>query len=76
MVIGGGELRLRWHASSRGSNPAAGFRILSAASHELAEAPSATPMRRATDRLDGGRALAESVLTVFARHIERISGAP
>ena len=77
MTIGAGELRLQWRTSSRSIElPPAGFRILSAASHELVGAPTATPMRRATDRLDGGRALAESVLTVFARHIERISGAP
>jgi hypothetical protein len=78
MTFGASELRMRWHASNRSIElPPAGFRILSAASHELASAPSAaTPMRRATDRLDGGKALAESVLAVFARHIERISGTP
>jgi hypothetical protein len=78
LTFGASELRVRWHASTRSIElPPAGFRILSAASQEVERMPSgATPMRRATDRIDGGRALAETVLAVFARQIERISGMP
>ncbi|MEX0664820.1 MAG: zinc ribbon domain-containing protein [Acidimicrobiia bacterium] len=84
--VGNGTLRLRfasadrelgvgWRVSNRPS-PLTPADLRSLAAGGPGPAPNATnaPMRRATDRRDGGRYVAEAALDAFARQLAAISG--
>jgi hypothetical protein len=69
------ELRIGWRVSNRASPLAPGdLRSLAAGGPGPAQPGTTAPMRRATDRRDGGRFVAESVLDAFARQLTAISG--
>lgn len=69
------ELRVGWRVSNRASPLApSDLRSLAAGGPGPAQPGTPAPMRRATDRRDGGRFVAESVLDAFARQLAAISG--
>lgn len=69
------ELELGWRVANRPSPLApADLRTLAAGGPGQMAAAAPAPLRRSTDRRDGGRHVAESVLAAFARQLTDISG--
>ncbi len=68
-------LQVGWRVANRPSPLApADLRVFAAGGPGQTTAASPAPLRRATDRRDGSRHVAESVLTAFARQLTDISG--
>jgi hypothetical protein len=68
-------LEIAWKVANRPSPlPPADLRTLAAGGPGQGAAASPAPLRRASDRRDGGSHVAESVLNAFARQLTEISG--